>query len=47
MQRSKPYPFWLLWLDLILIFLTAGGWIWIIAIRELYRFFGPRPKNSV
>lgn len=37
MARSKPYTKKLAILDLILLLCTAGQWIWIILLRELYR----------
>lgn len=37
MARSKPYTKKLAILDLILLFLTGGGWIVIMLLRELYR----------
>lgn len=42
--RSKPYPLWLAIVDVILLLATAGGWLVVVAVREMYRFFGPR-KN--
>lgn len=37
MARSKPYTLALGFLDLGLLFLTAGAWFVVIIIRELYR----------
>ena len=38
MARSKPYTKTLLVIDLILTLITSGGWLIIVALRELYRY---------
>lgn len=37
-QRTKPYTKKLLLVDLILLFVTGGHWIILMAVRELYRW---------
>jgi len=37
MARSKPYTKKLAILDIILILLTGGFWIFVMIVRELYR----------
>lgn len=37
MARSKPYTLALGILDIIMLLLTAGVWIVVILVRELYR----------
>lgn len=37
MARSKPYTKKLAIFDLILLLITGGGWVFIMAVRELYR----------
>lgn len=37
MARNKPYTKKLAALDLILMLITAGGWILVVLVRELYR----------
>lgn len=36
MTRSKPYPLWLALVDIILLLITQGVWMFGIVIRELY-----------
>lgn len=38
MARSKPYTKKLAVLDVFLLLITAGGWLLIMLVRELYRF---------
>lgn len=45
MPRSKPYTKKLAFLDVALTLLTQGGWVIIVAARELYRFNGPSIKK--
>jgi hypothetical protein len=37
MARKKPYTKKLMILDIFLTFITAGGWLFIVLFRELYR----------
>lgn len=37
MARSKPYTLKLGILDVFLLLVTGGAWVFIILIRELYR----------
>lgn len=37
MARSKPYTVALGVFDLIMCLLTAGAWLFVILVRELYR----------
>lgn len=44
MQRSKPYPLWLMFMDIFLFLVTGGAWIFIVIPREILRFSQP-PKR--
>lgn len=37
MARSKPYTIKLGILDVCLLLLTGGGWLFVMLVRELYR----------
>lgn len=43
-QRSKPYTKKLALLDVFAFIVTGGGWLLIMAVRELYRW--SRPSRS-